>query len=104
MIYGVNTQRAFMGRCVPLRRALDEIIIRHYDDDPPVNLAHLFQLKLLRELCRPEMRMDYPGYVGELYESIDDPILKHALNEDHLWILTVNVNGFYLANCLPKGY
>lgn len=104
MIYGVDTQRAFIGRCVSLRTALDSVIEKEYGSDPPVSLAHLFQLKLLRDLIGANLRGDHSEYVVTLYASVDDPILKYAIDEDHLWYLTVNASGYYLANSLPKGY
>lgn len=104
MWYGVNTAGAFTGRCVPLRKKIDDLIECEYGEDPPANIAYLFQLKLLRELCSSELRLEHPAYVEALYRSIDDPTLIHALDEDHLWCLTVNASGYYLANCLPKGY
>jgi hypothetical protein len=104
VINGVDTRRPFVGRCVPLVKMLEQLSIDYFgSDDPPANLAHVFHWQLLCGLIGKTVRPDYLEMVEELYYSIDDPYLKHAIDEFHLWHLSINENGYYLANHDPHG-
>jgi len=82
---------------------LDQLAIDHYGEDPPVNLACIFHWSLICGLIGRAVRPDYLEYVETLYEAIDDPVLKHSIDEFHLWHLSINKNGYYLANHDPHG-
>lgn len=104
MFYGVDTRKGFVGRCIPLIKALDKAVLKEYGQDPPFALEYMFRLQLMRELIGADMRAEYICHISRMYVAIDDPVLKHAIDEDHLWILTLDARGYYLANCLPKGH
>lgn len=77
------------------------MVEKEYGANGDIYLMTLMRIELQRGIAGQDIGREYLNRVETLYYALDDPILKYAIDQDHLWTFTINHNGFYLANCLP---